>query len=258
MENDNKHKYFTDNHLSELGVAFYAESLKSNKEEELPDSLRQHVQDCFKCKNEILSIIDVLEQSSDSLLAKAVDEEVNKNKKKLNTIRLLKYAASIGVIIVLSLLAYNQIKNRIELKEQQSFLLDQLNTIKADSQKWNVNEAGKLAFRSSNLSHLFTANDSLDKIILNSDSSSKISYIKPEHAEDYVVGDTIRFSFDAPGRIEYKIAVLDNKGNQLIEGRIKSGKSYDLKFVIPGLYYWQLVEKEELRYISKFIVLAEK
>lgn len=49
-----------DRHLDENEIAQYVEAIEAGKQDELPEEIRAHVEECFECKVEVIEMWKLL------------------------------------------------------------------------------------------------------------------------------------------------------------------------------------------------------
>ena len=59
---NNIRNIFQNGHLNDEGIALWADALKENREKELPDELKGHVDQCLRCKKQILELYKDLKE----------------------------------------------------------------------------------------------------------------------------------------------------------------------------------------------------
>ena len=58
----NTERLFENGHLTDEGIALWAEALLENRESNLPGKLKEHADECLECKMKILELCDILKE----------------------------------------------------------------------------------------------------------------------------------------------------------------------------------------------------
>jgi tetratricopeptide (TPR) repeat protein len=99
----NTEKLFNNGHLTDEGIALWAEALIENREDSLPDSLKEHVDECLECKKSILELYDTLKESETNVEVSKYNESKDKTKNRKFIYRI---AATIVILLSIGAILY--------------------------------------------------------------------------------------------------------------------------------------------------------
>ena len=99
-------KLFTaDGHLSEEGIALWADALQYKKTDALPKKLREHVESCVVCKSSVINTFSVLQQNDQPLSEHPYFGTKNNETKRFGKHRINTWAKiAASVLILLSIM----------------------------------------------------------------------------------------------------------------------------------------------------------
>jgi hypothetical protein len=81
-----------------------------------------------------------------------------------------------------------------------------------------------------------------------------LSVISPEADKQYHRSETIRFEWRTGAESEISIEIINNKGKVVagLEAEKSTWREFKAGSLSPGLYYWKLIDHENLVYTGKF------
>ncbi len=109
----NTERLFENGHLTDEGIALWAEALLENREGSLPDKLKEHTDECLECKMNILELCDTLKEIEKN--------ENTSNHKEKSGNRKLFYSIAATIIFLLSIGAILYFMNVAKPGVQQLF-----------------------------------------------------------------------------------------------------------------------------------------
>ena len=241
-------------HLTEEGVALYADALLLQRSDELPTSLREHVEGCLECEMQIMGVYEIskkLGPVSVSTPHPYFDRESSGNKVRELAARYTTYYRIAAVIGGAALLAagYYALMNGStheptiisqQNKPAQQTVVEQPKATAAPKQ-----ETAQL------LADNFAESSNLEDLTHGEFRSTTVEVLSPSVGQ--AVRQPIVFQWknmDEPVTIK----ILSNKERTLVSSTVK-GNSYTFKKKLSqGLYYWKLESEKELLFVGKFLV----
>jgi hypothetical protein len=95
---------------------------------------------------------------------------------------------------------------------------------------------------------------SLEQLCGESVRAGFLSVLSPEPDKKYGCNDTIRFEWRPGLEDEFSIEIINNKGKVVagLEAMKSTLREFNAGSLSPGLYYWKLIEHENLAYTGRF------
>lgn len=117
---DLKH-FLYNGHLTDEGIAFWVDSLNDSKENDLPDEIREHVDQCLFCKEKIIELYGDLKEIDESGTGPKSKPQISRGfiSKRQNARLFFRIAAVILFIISIVAIIYITTENKID--HQQLF-----------------------------------------------------------------------------------------------------------------------------------------
>lgn len=270
MKFKNRNEFFNENgHLNETGLAVFVEALAKNALETLTENMSEHVEECIECKKKILLINEVTDQveklKNDSLPAQGGHDKSKK------FIRLFLRVASIILIGlgVGSALYYfisnpknkrgsvniTQISDSNIVKKQSIFA--QKDSISSGlpqtgkNKKTILREEKGAGFIAEN----FKESAFFENLISSNYRSNDIEIEEPAIGQRFYANDSILFRIKGEITEPLSIKLYDNKEKLIVNfENITSDNYFVNKELSPGLYYWKVLEDDDLVKVGKIEV----
>jgi len=252
-----------DGHLTEEGIAAYAEALLANDVERLPKALLEHVAHCEVCQHEGIQLYGLLTTLSEK--QEDQDEEDNPEQSGSRRNPIWRWAL-VALTAVLAFYIYRTIPidaptpaptqqpatpsatpNQFMNPQQQP-----ADRPVADTQKPEKTEkpSDGMAQYAAN----FIPSEQLESLSGEVFRSAGVTASAPAKEQVFKPQALVRFEWKNDAATPLQIILLDNRGKELLRqdvvGNEFSWQSPDR----PGLYYWKLESPDDLLYVGKFLL----
>lgn len=250
-ENDD---YFLGEHLNDEAVAIYAEAFINEHRDKIPSSVLDHVEDCFTCKKEILSVYQIIRE----------DARLNKINPTIKISYAVKIAAGIALLFGLGFLTYYLIERRQDDK------IAKVNTNKPyysnpevrnnnenTSAQYTQNSTSKSSGKIDNSLAENTKESQLFEGLINSNyRSTEVIVSVPQIGQQFKTGEAVSFTIKSSDASKlFWIELYNNKEKRILQTNTFAAPNFLLKDKLsPGLYYWKLLADDNLLYVGKIIV----
>jgi hypothetical protein len=247
-----RHRPFFDDasHLDEEGVALATDALLLGKSEALPGSVQDHLELCLRCKEELAShyslALDIRLRPADP--HPYFDRAAAPGDARDSTGSLYRIAALIIAALGLGIVGYF-VGGEIQKKGGR---YAGANRSSRDTALVHVPErpltSGDTVFAAN-----FVPSPGLDQLVGANFRSEQIRILSPP-AGRTAAGQPVLFRWTgrAPGPVT--VQLLSNTGKLLFERETPGDRIEYTGRLIPGLYYWKLVGREDLLAAGKFTV----
>ena len=231
-------------HLNEEEIALYVDAITLNKQERLPNTLLQHVEECEECKSSIIGVVDIMK---DQHIDPATQHPYFVEEQARTAVYPLYYRVAAMFIIAafigsLYFVLMNPTMTQtpiISLQHDQtksSHIQKELSSTKTATELYAAN---------------FTTSPNLDDLVRTKFRSSSVEVLSPQIGD--IVHAPITFRWK-PYEKTLKIRILSNKEITLLTSITQKNIFKTAKVFEPGLYYWKLEDNDELIYTGKFFV----
>jgi len=278
MSKDECLEFLNKGHINEAGISLYVDKMLLEETDFIPNVLLEHVENCKKCKSEIIELYEICKNNPDYKTTIHVTfSEKEKSRFRINLSVLLKIAASIILVISLTFfIKYINIKNSlkkdiISKKElnDTTFNANELtnsssvNISDSDISNKPVNKKQIHSLVTQNIkqtSSYISANyeiypdfENLIEESFRSEFSLKI--LEPKTGQVLPLNKPIVFKWKGETDEKIRIAIFNNKAEKLYEIKHISDNQVILnKKLRPGLYYWKVETESDLVYLGKFVI----
>jgi len=239
-----------DAHLNEEALALYVDALKLNTVYLLPGAVLGHVDDCQKCKSEIVEALSLVEEQAYSVREPHPYFSNNANSTHASFSLPYRIAAifligiSIGILISLFR----------SMKDNQSVITDSMQSVQAahpEIQKSPTKEDDKVN-QQETLADNFSESPNLENLVNSASRSELPLVVSPKN--NAVVSQEILFEWNVQEGGLVSVTILSNREDVLKNVKLKQSKFLFSGKLNPGLYYWKLEREDELLYVGKFFV----
>jgi len=246
-------------HLTEEGVALYVDAILLQRIEELPSSLREHVEMCLECETQIMGVYE-LSKKVYPIAAKRPHPYFDRNKVREPEVRYTAFsyriAAAIGTAALLAAGYYALVNGShkqpaiVEQQNPKSRVEQSQHTQQTIAQKPNSVTTPKKESQAL-LADNFTESSNLEDLVHGEFRSTTIEVLAPTVGQK--VQQPILFKWKTFEE-NVMIKILNNK-ERILFSHVVDGNSYTYKKKLPpGLYYWKLETDKDLLHIGKFLV----
>lgn len=266
-----------DGHLTNLGLSLYADFLRGEPID-LPAGLEEHVETCRYCRQELMSVTDLLDEI-DQVEEVPADYEVPKAAGKPPSKRflsLIRTAAALAAVVMVSWVIQQILDERPgrlpsserggRMAESQRIgpndraIITQGALLEGDSNAFNDQSATAERRLESTEAELyamaFKPNPAYESIVGGRFRAARDPQVTgPELGSEYTFGDTLRFSWSPEEEDNYSLIIVDNQANDV--RTVPAGAQPRLEWRIdlpPGLYYWKFIGTDHLWKAGKFLV----
>lgn len=239
-------------HLNEEGISLYADALMNDSVEELPASLKAHVEECLHCKSEIIEVYELSKENAETKvvpLYRSVEH-------KAENMQYLRIAASFIVLIGLGFVFFQFLNNEKLASDGKTAInhpvvrvLFEPNNVMAIDKTAVATETSEL------LASNYLPSSNLESMVGVAFRSEAINIISPKNSTIYKLNDQIVFQYELEGNAgTLNLKILNNKEDIVFQTNISGNKYLLNKKLSGGLYYWKLETDEDLLYVGKFII----
>jgi hypothetical protein len=231
-------------HLNEEGVALYVDALKLDRTDRLPEPIRAHVAGCQECRANVTGLYSLLaeepvESSHPTLSGPAQPWYVRTAVYRIAAI----VVAAIGIVALVQYLG-----NR----DRPSQGMPQVSTVHQTPDTTRAPgathpdqaESGEIAAN-------FKPYEGLEGLIGSETRGTSFEAMSPG---GFSGRHAVTFAWRTSGDGPWKLVVVNNRGSVVKEATVRS-----TPFVLegpfrPGLYYWKVIQNDELAHVGKFRV----
>jgi hypothetical protein len=237
-------------HLTDEGIALYVDALKLGRTAALPAPIREHVQECLACKQEVTGLFAL-----DAEIDHAMDGTPPVHGQPAPRVRdrrmIYRMAAGFAIFIGLGALTWSLLPHRPDGIHVQPSVAT---TERADTTTGP--EARGIPPHTTHPSALLAArlepSPDLEELVNDGTRSGETVVHGP--ANGAVVHDGIRFSWTTHTRPPFTLTVLDNRRHTVHTAQSTTASLTLAQQLKPGLYYWKLSAEGDLLHVGKFIV----
>jgi hypothetical protein len=265
MKNNNLGDYFIKGHLNEDALALFADALVLKKEDSLPAAIRNHVEECQQCKIEVFGLYEIMK--NDNVIQNTenhpyFNSQIVERKKTFQLYNLLKIVALILLVISVGSLIHNLLivkKNNNVLKNNVAHNSDRINNNVIYNNNKEEKKVKKDSLKHSSTDNLTALNLEesalFENLIASHYRGSDIEVNTPRLKQKFNVGQPIVFEINGDLSNPVIINIYSNKGNKIIERNDISTNTFTIDNELPpGLYYWKLLQEDNLVQVGKFFV----
>ncbi len=272
MSKTGKVNFIQDGHLTEEGLAVYADALHFHRLNTLPVDIRQHVEQCSDCKKKIMFIDSVM--SSEEGQSKAVVENENgvAGPDYPGRRRMLRIAAVIAPLVLLGGLAYFLLHLTHVPQTTTQTLPEVRDTIRTSkplstdtsgSQDINTRSKGSAPTREEKVSDGSNLEDNpaykesalFESLIASNYRGENVEVFAPSENQTYTPKDSIYFKFNRDNKDRIDIKIYDNQGKKIYQINNITGNNCVLdRKLTYGIYYWKLEINNKLVRVGKLVI----
>ncbi|MFC1733076.1 hypothetical protein ACFL6I_22485 [candidate division KSB1 bacterium] len=249
-------------HINEEALSLYVDALMLDNIEIIPEQVIAHVENCTRCKKEIIEVIDMMKEAKTHTEHIQIPDTKFKHKNKtgrsLATILLL---LGLGYIFM-NLITINS--NESNLRQDDNLIIGIPNPIvemdyTADleaivqPEEQPVKKAKSRKAKKTRTNH-YHESYNLESLVETNFRSNSIKVIAPKITQHYQSKQRVTFNFVNTLDQTLFIKILNNKEENVFTTDF-TGNSYQMnRNLEAGLYYWKLETEDDLLYVGKFTI----
>lgn len=240
-----------------------------DQEEEL--AFEEHILNCDECRKKCDHLQKIIEASEINLIAENKIKQSKGKRKVMSGVQfriLLGAAASLLILVGTIFLIYNTKKPSYIASNEESItdsVVISSNNNADLSDKNDTTPVEKIEIQEEKpenilpddhqkplIAQAFHTHPIFESAIENQLRSSGISVSSPQNSEIYSKKQEIKFIWKTNAETELVLIIRDNSGIILFKEKVPSPFIYRINAF--GLYYWQLMDKDDIIYTGKFLV----
>ncbi len=258
--------YFTEkNHLNDISFSLFAEALKFETVEKLPQEILSHVEICSDCKQQILALTDIISKLEYSSEFSKKRGDIGQKRSYSDFSFFLKIAAIFIVGLAIGLTMY--FTRVIKTEPPIAVIRDSVKMHIAanhDSSKQNSKENKQNNFHikpsliedQNNYSYAanFEPSPLFESIIGESSRTDEIKILSPANKQEFRINTDIKIEWKTTEELLLTLKVLNNRENLIFSITTRGNSVLFNKKPDPGIYYWKLETEDDLLFIGKFLI----
>ncbi len=261
-------------HLTDEALALYAEALKFQEVDQLPEVLRGHLESCPQCQEQAMALYALIADQDYSGLGPHPTFGRGAGR---TTASILKMWFRPLLLLLMALLAFflflqqQQEKRQSGEKETPAITpavetdsLDieaplsppQAKEETGDRKPEIKNQKSKIEDQKSTMAIAanFTPSETLDPLVGAVTRSGGLSDIRPPAGAELEIGEAVVFSWRASSEEPLTLRLLNNREEEIFSRSVSAGRLDSPVELEPGLYYWKLETADDLLYVGKFVL----
>jgi hypothetical protein len=263
----NEKELFNDAHLNEAGVTLYVDALFLSAIEKVPETILNHVEECQKCKNEILELYEICKSDPNHNFNDS-SSLITPEKSRLDHSIPIFLRIAAGILLIISItfiLRYgfskipsvNTIISNSTNDSQQTKSFNDSNDLpdKPFGNKKNIDIKNK-SKEQNYIAANFKAYPVFENLIKTKYRSGlSIQILTPKEGTKLSQDAPLLFSWEGEINEIFNILILNNKAEQVdLIKDIKGNKIIYPEKLKTGLYYWKIETEDELIFLGKFVI----
>ena len=267
-------KYFNKTHLNEETIAMVAEALAFDKMNKMQPEILNHIEDCLQCKKEIFSVYGLIKNEKFTLNNIPHESKETTHKKKTDSTKFYIYdflkIASVFLLLVSLIILINYLSgNKVSPINAKFQIVDSLkkdnlsenqninNTPIASATEINIQKdiSGNSLGNNDDLIPKLKESEIFENLISSNYRGTNIEVLSPDCNQKFTAKQKITFKFKGDLSIPITIIIYNNSGKEIFRKSGISTNSYDYSPTLSlGLYYWKLIQEDNLMYVGKFFI----
>lgn len=256
-----------DGHLTEEGIALYAETLQSENWTVLAKEVGFHIEDCSVCHGEALALYALLSEMDKAKEEKGVDNKVGG---RLVQMRMVRWAM-VAVLAGLSFYFYRYLdrpntQNNIQKdqpianeerenadttpiakEEKESTTPKKENTESSPIPTAPVPKPDNRDLYASN----FVPSEQMEALLTDAVRGDDLELIRPKQKAVFQVQENILFEWAGTNEEALFLQIENNKGEKVYQTPLSNLQFNFQADLPPGLYYWRLESEEDLLMLGR-------
>lgn len=254
-------------HLTEEGIALYAETLQSENWTDLAKAVSLHIEDCSLCHGEALALYAILSEMEKASQERTVDKSQTR---KLIRMRFIRWAM-VAVLAGLSFYFYryldrpptpNQIQQDRPIADEDKEKDEAIPIVKDESEpttpkKENteppsipttpVPKADSRVLYASN----FVPSAQMEALLEDAMRGDDLELISPIQPAVFPLGENILFEWTGTIEEALFLQIENNVGEEVYQTALAALRFDYQPDLPPGLYYWRLESEEDLLMLGR-------
>mgnify|MGYP001312257609 CR=1 FL=1 len=244
-------------HLTDEGIARYAEALRQNAVDKLPPVIVRHIEQCSSCHSQALDLYAIIADADYSQLG-----ELRRPQAVVRRLWVVRAAAA-AVLVALSWLAYRlsvptpvappvvhvepPVDSIGEQRPGQVVEPDEQTPMPTEKPREKAPQYADASF--------YTPSESMEGMIVSTLRSGGFTVTAPVNSDTLAVGHKLRFVWENAPEGELTLIILTNKEKEIHRSTFTAVNSYSFEGKLtPGLYYWKLEDASDLLHVGKFYI----
>lgn len=241
--------FVEDSHLSEEAVALYIDALEMHNAYLLPGAVLEHVDNCEKCKSEIIEALSLVEES----VYKVQEPHPYLVKKPRLTLARFSSSYRIAAVFLIGISVGTLFYFFEFMKDDRSTISDSVRSMliahpeirKSPAKNNQINQQKTSADN-------FSESPNLEDLVNSVSRSESPLAVSPKNNAD--VGREILFRWNIQDAGSVSLTILSNREEVLKNVKVNKSKYFFSGKLDRGLDHWKLEHKDELLYVGKFFV----
>jgi len=231
-------------HLNEEGVALYVDALKLERTDGMPHAIRAHVAECQECRVEVTGLYSLLAEVPLEGSHPTLDRPA-----RGWSIPPAAYRIAALIVAAIGIVALLQFFGKPDSPVRQSPQLASAPRTTESTPARAVPSAERAG--QGEIAASFKPSEEMEGLIGSELRGESFAVTSPGEVSNR---RAITFSWKTAGIGPWKVVVLDNRGRIVKEAEVRSVPSVLNGPFKPGLYYWKLIQNDELAHVGKFRV----
>lgn len=271
MKKIDMERYFENEHLNDEARALFCDAMLFGKEDRLPVSIRDHVESCNQCKQQIIALYEVMKRDKivrNNQIHPYFGKTASHKTKIFKLGNFMKIAAVAVLLLGLGSLLYYvvSIRNNSSTNSQITIITDSIKNNIVENQIPKKQNTDSASFsKSDSVMNSSMHQDELavnmkesilfENLIASHYRSNDIEVSFPSLNYTFRSGQNIFFKFKGNITESLSLILYSNKGKRIIEKNdILTDSLYLNNQLQNGLFYWKLLQGDDLLQVGKFFV----
>ncbi len=258
----NQNSWFrSDQHLSEEGIAAYAESLLNDRIADLQPELQAHVEVCESCRREAIELYGLIANMPANPAGEPhQDEPVQPSVSRLHPAWRWSLVALTAILAFWVFQITTQKSNPLPEKNTSPAITPELLINPQQQPERPVAEVQKPAENlpkqegQALLAANFIPDEQLEGLAGEVMRSTGIEVLMPSVNQTFKPGTSVSFQWKQDEPLNLQLILLDNTGKELLSKALSNPNFEWNAPKRPGLYYWKLESSDELLFVGKFLL----
>ena len=234
-------KFFDEDlHLNESAQALYVDAVRLGTLDQVPEPILEHVSECTKCMADV-------EELYESLEGKSYPKEHPYFRTGARTTRSpLVIVYRMAAVLLISFGIYGIMRLGDFLENRGSRISH------VQSSQQSESPADSAVKKDVLLGDNFAVHPELERLVNTNYRSGEVEVASPRLGEK--IGGNVVFRWKGASGKEIMLKIFDNRGKELHSKTLRHERYTYAGKLERGLYYWKLLNEEELLYVGKFLV----
>lgn len=267
-------------HLTDEALSLYAEALKFDQLEQLPEELRGHLESCPACQEQAMALYALIADEDYSGLGPHPAFGRAGRMPSASTLKMWFRPLLLLLMALLALFLFLQQQRSRErspaveedtpattpsVDQEVRDAVAPLNPPQAKAESERATQ-GPPEHRKSEtniqnskiepplLAANFTPYEPLESLVGTVTRSQGLSDIQPPVGAELKIGQAVVFSWQTSDGQPLTVRLLNNREEEIFSRAVEGGRLDSPVQLNPGLYYWKLETADDLLFVGKFLV----